>query len=291
MITFKEFIVEIMDKALPYKSATLKQGIFRVRFMVGEDEIVFEAENEELRHMGEEDDEGKWMILFGKKQQGKRDLSFNLTNKGSEFEVFATLKKIIAEFIEKCDPKVIQFSADKDEPTRARLYQRMFAKNMPAGWKINKADGQFSTYFEMIKEALDKPLPYKVTSKSPKFFNARFTAGSRDIEFNADYTGANYWEISFSELLKKKPGPGARETTKLSGSGNEFAVFATVKAIIDQFIKEYHPQRLTIDSFKGEANRAKLYQRMIAKNLPSGWEMDREDDHPSYTTFTLTKTI
>lgn len=295
MITFKEFCAEALDKALPFQLSNQDHDYeFTAVFKAGKREIHFLAFNEDLM---DEDDNRSWDISFGEAVRGPTDdedhITYNKTDSGNEFQVFATLKAILEKFIKDKNPAQLRFTADKKDGNRARLYAKMFKRNMPSGWRLDQQDSDSGyvpqTEFAMVKEALDKPLPYKIVNKSPKFFNAKFTAGSRDIEFSADYTGANYWEISFSELLKKRPGPGARDTTKLSGSGNEFAVFATVKAIIEQFINEYHPSRLTIDSFKGEANRAKLYQRMIAKNLPNGWDMVRDDDHPLYTSFTLFK--
>lgn len=151
-------LAEILDKPLPFKF-TLKTGKFRASFMAGEREIIFEAENEEVLY-GEADN-GEWSILFGQKRRGRSrpgndGLQFDLTGGGNEFEIFATLKTIIVKFIEKCSPRVINFSADKREPSRVTIYQKMFSRNLPAGWKLQKDNdlNDHNVYFQIIKKEL-----------------------------------------------------------------------------------------------------------------------------------------
>lgn len=141
---------------------------------------------------------------------------------------------------------------------------------------------------EILNEALDKPLPYKVTLSSSKYWIAEFKVGDRLIQFEAERIGGG-WDIIFGEMEQRDGGYTDGMKTKKTGKGNEFEIFATVKAIIDRFIDEKRPIMLSMDSHKGEPSRAKLYQRMIAKNLPSGWKMERDESHPTYTTFVLKK--
>jgi hypothetical protein len=142
-----------------------------------------------------------------------------------------------------------------------------------------------------LDEILGKPTEYKITLSTDKFFTAEFSSGTRRIRFNATrLRGGNggVWEVDFAELTKNANG-SEYENTKKTGSGNEFEVFATVKALITTFIEKYSPAQLNLDSSKAEGNRAKLYQKLIAKNLPAGWKIERDESHPSYITFVLTK--
>jgi hypothetical protein len=287
-------LTEILDKVLSFKVTEDTNEAFFAEFKAGSREIRFYASHDESENEIDKNHSGEWTIEFSEvvvSQYGSDSRNeYGATGSGNELAVFATLKAILKEFIKAKKPGVIKFDADKSEGNRVNLYTRLVKKNIPFGYKLQRDDGDDNTIyakFKIIKEALDKPLPYTVTNKTAKFFDAQFKAGEREIIFTAQYTGGSFWDISFAE---REPGKDY-ESTKKTGSGNEFAVFATVKAILNQFINEYNPQRLMIDSFKGEANRTKLYQRMITKNLPAGWKMDRDDAHPSYTTFNLIKEI
>lgn len=276
-------LTEILDRGVQFEVEHNTKDLYVARFAIGKRQILFYANSD--------GDENEWNIVFGEvkypdDESRSADLNYGKTGSGKEFKVFATLKNILEKFIRTKHPKAIKFSAEKtDGANRSRIYAKMFQRNLPSGWKLEKHDdmNDSTVFFQMIKEALDKPLPYTVTNKTSKFFDARFKAGDREIVFSATYSGGSFWEISFSELN------GNSESTMKTGSGNEFAVFATVKAILQEFIERYKPYRLTIDSHKGEGNRTRLYQRMINKNLPSGWKVARDEAHPSYTTFNLTK--
>ncbi|WP_407304126.1 hypothetical protein [Acinetobacter sp.] len=292
---------ELLDKPTEFKILQNEPHAYYASFNVAGREIQFFASNE-----GAEDDvdEGEWDISFGELQMKKRqmrmpgqsaeyqDLNYGKTGSGGELEVFSTLKAILVKFIKERDPEVITFSADKNDGNRAKLYARMFKKNLPPGWELQSEPGadHEPVYFMMVKEslseALDKPLPYKVTNKSKTTFQATFIVGKRKILFEADQISValDAWVVSFYEL-----GNASTSISKKTGSGNEFEVFATIKKIIEDFIEEFNPRELRIDSFKGEANRGKLYSRMLKKNLPIGWNIEKDDSHPSYELFILKK--
>ena len=265
---------ELLSRPLPYEITENNDTMFRAKFKAGERVIEFFGENDQ----GDlDEDEGEWDIGFG--ERVKRTfgditydlLTFELTKSGEEFSVFATLKALIEKLVKEKNPKRLRFTADKRDGNRARLYQKMFQKNLPSGWKINRDEGakHEGTLFTVIKEALDKPLPYEVTLRSNKYWQAEFKVGNRLIQFEAERIGGG-WDIIFGEMEQREGGYSDGMKTKKTGKGNEFQIFATVKAILDKFIEEKNPIMLSLDSHKGEPSRAKLYQRMIAKNLPSG---------------------
>ena len=283
-------LVEILNKPLPFKVEEHTKSFYQAEFTAGDRVIRFSATNEAIEYGDSDDEDSAWMIEFGEvAEYGQVD--HEKTGSGAEFQVFATLRVIIDDFIKKCNPKIIEFSADKDKKNnRARVYAKLFKKNMPPGWKFKEEDNKnplVPIYFMMVKEALDKPLPYELTRDTERFFEAKFTAGDRDIFFEAVMMNkdSDSWEVSFMEKSAGKKSSGFKK----SGSGNEFAVFATVKKLIEDFIAKRNPTSIIFDSTKSEANRANLYQRMLSKNLPTGWKMERDDEHPSYTSFVLSK--
>ena len=71
--------------------------------------------------------------FYHQKKIGNKTLStFNKTNEGDEFRIFATVLAIIKDFNEKVHPSRISFEADKIDylkgevtTSRSRLYERM----------------------------------------------------------------------------------------------------------------------------------------------------------------------
>ena len=94
--------------------------------------------------------------------------SFNATDEGDQFRIFATVMQIISEYAKRVDPAVIIFSADKNQRTnstsRIKLYKRMvtkFAQQINMNFKFD--DGMNGTMFKLTKtnmnEAVKKPRP------------------------------------------------------------------------------------------------------------------------------------
>jgi len=162
---------ELLDNALPYKIVKNSDGVFAAQFTAGDREIYFSAENEGAM---DDFDEGEWHIVFGEIQIKKRTtlklkstdpdtvktLAFNKTGSGNEIQVFSTLKSIISKLIKEHNPKRLLFSADKDvKNNRARLYAKLFKKNMPSGWKVLTGDNEVDhepVLFSIVKEGMMK---------------------------------------------------------------------------------------------------------------------------------------
>lgn len=137
-----------------------------------------------------------------------------------------------------------------------------------------------------LLEVLDKPLPYKVKRSDELNFEAEFVAGDRKIIFAATNMWEPYegeddedlerdWNIEFEE--KKGYAPATQD---LTGSGEEFKVFATILAIIDRFIKVHKPLAMRFNASKIEKNRVRLYRRMLKTQMPTEWKVrEYEDSH------------
>lgn len=86
-----------------------------------------------------------WEFFF------KRDGSVELTNKGDQFKIFATVVSIFREFVKRKKPKVIAFSSSKHEEGgkgRTPLYKRFaaaFAKE--SGYRLREFDLSDEYYF------------------------------------------------------------------------------------------------------------------------------------------------
>lgn len=147
-----------------------------------------------------------------------------------------------------------------------------------------------------LDEIMNRPAEFKIVRDDDDEFWAEFEAGGRKVVFQAINDDLHYgegddvgeWGITFGEVKTRK---GAKyveyESTK---SGAEFEVFATIGAVIKKFIKLRKPQKITFTADKTEGNRARLYAKMVAKNLPKGWKSSQEDLGAGiYKMFTLVK--
>ena len=146
-----------------------------------------------------------------------------------------------------------------------------------------------------LTESLDKPLPFQITSNNEAEFQVEFQAGDRMIRFSAfnefdsdwdkedneDMDDDHEWSVEFSEIKGHNASHGK------TGSGNEFQVFATIKAILEKFAKERDPWFIRFEADKNDGNRARLYAKMIKRNLPDGWKVQVDDVGGMYQQFTL----
>lgn len=109
-------------------------------------------------------------------------------------------------------------------------------------------------------EIFDKPVKWKIVTKSNNEFMAKFFINKKEYHFDASYGGIqdDAWEVFF-ELIDEE-GYGSMDVTN---SGDEYAVFATVIEIMKEFVKLYDPDKITFSA--QEENRRGLYIRMFRK--------------------------
>jgi hypothetical protein len=224
-------IQEILDSTLPFKVVRNNNHAYDVTFTAGNREIVFTAENEEAyvndqndeEHYDDEYDEGNWVIAFGEKikrhtvaadgSKGKEydAVDFGKTKGGKEFDVFATLKAILKQFIAEKKPVRIGFTADKSDGNRARLYAKLFKKNLPRGWSMDEKedDDEYmpQTIFTMVREdVIDDWLSLDTIKKiwhdaNDKVFDDELTMPKLTLEDDLNY-------------LARRFGPDAQEESK-----------------------------------------------------------------------------
>lgn len=122
----------------------------------------------------------------------------------------------------------------------------------------------------------------------PVQYEAKFKAGDRVIQVSIDRLlsrEGSHWEMCFSERM-----PSGVWSTKVTGSDDEFKVFATVVKITKQFMEKHDVDTLTFTAEKNEGSRVKLYQRMVDRLIGGKWEKEidhKGSDYRSY--FTIKK--
>lgn len=128
-----------------------------------------------------------------------------------------------------------------------------------------------------IFESLSSVQPFKVLGVSDnEYFAAEFTSNGRKIKFVASKEDG-VWNVEFAEMVKavrSEFGDTVNHYTfKKTGSGNEFEVFATIKAIVAQFVKEYKPEVFYFTSDKSDKSRSRLYKTLSQKFVPPNYEL------------------
>ena len=60
-------------------------------------------------------------------------------------------------------------------------------------------------------------------------------------------------------------------TSTATNTGNEFQVFATVSAIMQEFIKQHKPEAISFSAHADEPTRVRLYKRFVRKLATIGY--------------------
>ena len=69
-----------------------------------------------------------------------RDGKYNMTKGGDELRIFATVLKIMTDFLREHKPKFISFAASKEEESRVTFYKRLIRKFIPGTNYIEVTD-------------------------------------------------------------------------------------------------------------------------------------------------------
>ena len=86
----------------------------------------------------------------------------------------------------------------------------------------------------------------------------------------------------------------SQKSFKLTGTRNEFIVFATVMKILGDFIAEYQPNSITWSADKSEESRISLYHMLLTKFKPKlqglGYDIESHASDRDFASFRIVKT-
>jgi len=107
----------------------------------------------------------------------------------------------------------------------------------------------------------------------------------------------NIWEFAFeAEYTKPMAGTktGVRQRSfKLTKSGHEFQLFATVIQVLKEFILKIKPNVISWTADKTEESRVSLYSTMLKKLKPEiaklGYTINGQGQDGAYSTFSIQK--
>lgn len=143
---------ELLNQATDYTVTEKTDTYFQAEFTSNGRTIRFDADQQYEYSEEANVHTGVWEIAFI--QTDSNGIGrWDVTRGGKEFEVFATLRKIIMEFFRECQPKEIKFTAEKGNANRANLYQKLFNKMLPAGYKLQRDDdsSKINSNFMIVK--------------------------------------------------------------------------------------------------------------------------------------------
>jgi len=99
--------------------------------------------------------------------------------------------------------------------------------------------------------------------------------GELDMSMVFDSRYGGMWEVHFHSF------DGSDEETRtakdvLTGTGDEFRVFATVLEFIKRIVQDYHPMIISIKSRDSESGRFELYKKLANRFAPKlGYEVGK----------------
>ena len=141
---------ESLDKPYPVKLDKHSKDYYRTTFKPDDGStIVVRMEGRE--HI-DDYDELDWEIDF------ERNGSQQMTGQGDAFRIYATVMKLIRDFVKKEKPKYITVAAakektnNKDLQGRERLYKRLLQKNLGRSYKISSDTSSSGTMFNLERK-------------------------------------------------------------------------------------------------------------------------------------------
>lgn len=128
----------------------------------------------------------------------------------------------------------------------------------------------------------------EIVEKDDKHYEVRYEIGGRTIAFRALYSITG-WDIEFSEVHNDHA--GEYNTYNLSNRGSAPQVLAFIVTCIKKFDEQYKPERMIFSANKRDKSRAKVYERMLQRELKKFTHFDYEvaDEGNGLVEFILTR--
>jgi hypothetical protein len=154
-----EFLDEAFDKPYPYKLIRVDKDEYVSEFKADDGTFikVMFAGSEHV----DDYDEYDWEIVFQRMGKSGKP-SMEVTGEGDAMRIFATVIKVIGEFIKKENPKYMNLMAEKKGQSgdvgttvlqsREKLYKRMLTKFLGSKYKIDQRTARFGSVFYLKRK-------------------------------------------------------------------------------------------------------------------------------------------
>lgn len=138
------------------------------------------------------------------------------------------------------------------------------------------AEAEFNKYrmrqWITLIESLKSPAPWSWDDMSHDHAGASFRAGT--AAYAVGFSGAENVSVTF---WNEDTADEGRDGIGIVGSGNAFAVFATLLDIIETFLHERQPDKLYFTARASEPSRIKLYDRLSRLIDVPGYRFERSN--------------
>ena len=152
-----DFLEEAFNKPYPYKLIRVDNDEYVSEFKA-DDGTFIKTMFSGSEHV-DDYDEYDWEIVFQRMGKSGKP-SMEITGEGDAMRIFATVIKIIGEFIKKENPKYMNLSAEKKTQggdknvlqSREKLYKRMLTKFLGSKYKIDHRTARFGSVFYLERK-------------------------------------------------------------------------------------------------------------------------------------------
>jgi hypothetical protein len=114
---------------------------------------------------------------------------------------------------------------------------------------------------------------YEIFKTSTEGFNKKYEKNAYSIEFTVEdqhyllealqmHESPGEWVVSFSLLQYSQRSKRLHYRSDVTGTGQVFKVFGVVVHLLENFIHEVHPKRLSFSANSNEPSRVRLYDRL-----------------------------
>ena len=143
---------EAFDKPYPARLTVHKRGndfYYRSKFNLDDGGYVTVLIDSSTH--ADDDEELQWQLSF------VRNGNMNKTGEGDAMRIFATVVKLVNDFIKKESPKYVTLAAQKDrqsgeiEKSREKLYDRMIKRYYGSKFKVQKYPSSHETTWYLSK--------------------------------------------------------------------------------------------------------------------------------------------
>ena len=145
-------LTELFDTKINYNVTANSAVRFSTSAMINNREIVFRADIDNAGRVGVEAN-----IVFGETVKDHRNelkMTFKLTGSGGEMKVFSMIGLSLRELVDRYQPDMIMFSADKEgggSTKRADVYEKLVNKFIPE-YEPTRKDVGDSILFDLYKK-------------------------------------------------------------------------------------------------------------------------------------------
>jgi len=123
-------LYELFDRTVPWQWSSKSDQRWEATFPIHDGETVVE-----ILDIG-----GLWEFSWEYRGPGEEEGTVAATGKGAEFEIISTVINILKQFMQEVQPETIVLSALKREPTRVKMFDRLWNRAFGREWNVDRKE-------------------------------------------------------------------------------------------------------------------------------------------------------